>query len=584
VQTPQVSNRMPRLCYPILVAGLLISGALLLLLSAPSLVQATNYQVTNLNSSGPGSLRQAILDANGNAGHDTITFEPGLTGTIVLASALPVVNDHLTIAGPGASVISISGNGTSRVFEIAAGTAVTITNVTIRNGRALEGGGIYTQGTLVLSDTNVIGNSAGANGTGGGVFVLRGKVTLIGGQISGNSARLGGGIFIYEGNVTLSGGQIISNSAANGGGLGLYLESATFTQTGASIIALNSAELGGGLDIYKGSVMLRGGQIASNTARYRGGGVRVSAGTVLLSGGQIISNTADRGGGAYLALSTAIFTQTGISSITLNSANSGGGIHVDNGNVVISGGQIVSNTAEYYGGGVFLHVGNVIMSGGQIVSNTAPRGGGVYAAGTFTLTGASSITLNSANSGGGIYVDGGNVVINGAHIASNAAKYQGGGVSISGGSTTLENVQFLNNTAGDTGGALFSGASATVTDSCFVGNSAISVYKSGLSSLSARHNWWGAANGPSGAGSGDGDSVSTNVDYGDFLTVPILGCPTLSPDLAISKRVYPSSHIRDQDEVTYTIGLSNSGRSDAANVLLTDTLPGELNFARWCAK
>ena len=47
--------------------------------------------VTNTNDSGPGSLRQAIIDANTSAGHDTISFN--VFGTIVLASALPAIDD-----------------------------------------------------------------------------------------------------------------------------------------------------------------------------------------------------------------------------------------------------------------------------------------------------------------------------------------------------------------------------------------------------------------------------------------------------------------------------------------------------------
>jgi hypothetical protein len=47
-------------------------------------VPAMTFTVMNLNDMGTGSLRQAIMDANGNAGADTIVFQPGLSGTITL--------------------------------------------------------------------------------------------------------------------------------------------------------------------------------------------------------------------------------------------------------------------------------------------------------------------------------------------------------------------------------------------------------------------------------------------------------------------------------------------------------------------
>ena len=70
------------------------------LLLYPSLY-ATTYTVTNNNDAGAGSLRQAITDANANAGRDSITFNiAGIPPhTITLVTTLPNVTDTLWIDG-----------------------------------------------------------------------------------------------------------------------------------------------------------------------------------------------------------------------------------------------------------------------------------------------------------------------------------------------------------------------------------------------------------------------------------------------------------------------------------------------------
>ena len=96
----------------------------------------TSLVVSNTFDSGPGSLREAITQVAAVA---AITFAPGLTGTITLTSGeLVVGNTNLSIIGPGANLLSISGNNASRVFNIRAGSlnlsGLTIQYAVRRNG------------------------------------------------------------------------------------------------------------------------------------------------------------------------------------------------------------------------------------------------------------------------------------------------------------------------------------------------------------------------------------------------------------------------------------------------------------------
>ena len=90
------------------------------------------FLVTNLGDGGDGSLRQAILQSNSTPGPNEIDFASGLSGTITLTSGqLTITNNYVTIVGPGAGVLSVSGNHASRVFEVdavqAAFSGLTIT-------------------------------------------------------------------------------------------------------------------------------------------------------------------------------------------------------------------------------------------------------------------------------------------------------------------------------------------------------------------------------------------------------------------------------------------------------------------------
>jgi len=134
--------------------------------------QPSTLTVTNLHDSGAGSLRAAITAASNGT---TIDFAKGLHGTITLISGdLPIANS-VTIDGPGANLLTISGNDSSRIFDVSGSATVDISGLTLSDGLANVGGGILLEGSASLSANNcamsndeALGNAAGG-GFGGAI-------------------------------------------------------------------------------------------------------------------------------------------------------------------------------------------------------------------------------------------------------------------------------------------------------------------------------------------------------------------------------------------------------------------------------
>jgi hypothetical protein len=195
-------------------------------------VVLSTLSVTNNLGFGPGSLRDEINLAQGG---DTIVFSPSLSGqTIQLAGGNgPIellVTKNLTIQGPGAGKLAIDANAVARVFEIAQGAQVSISGLTIEDGRGRTGafdpspndyygGGILNEGTLTLSGCTVTGNSTSNSGPGeggGGGIANFGTMTMSGCTVTGNTAgSVGGGVY-NRGTLTVVGSTVTNNTAFYG--------------------------------------------------------------------------------------------------------------------------------------------------------------------------------------------------------------------------------------------------------------------------------------------------------------------------------------------------------------------------------
>lgn len=149
--------------------------------------------VTSAADSGMGSLRDTIAAAQNR---DTIVFDPSLVGqTITLTSGELAIDKSLDIEGSGADRLTISGNGSGRVFDLTgSGANVTIAGLTIADGLADRGAGIDNHGTLdladlVLADNQAIG-AAGQTDLGGGIENELGATLLVSDSISSSTIWL----------------------------------------------------------------------------------------------------------------------------------------------------------------------------------------------------------------------------------------------------------------------------------------------------------------------------------------------------------------------------------------------------------
>ena len=354
---------------------------------------AASFEVTNLNDSGAGSLRDVIDQANALAGADTITFQSGLTGTITLTSGHIDITDSVTVQGPGAAELTISGNGASRIFYLYnsadAPIDVTISSLTFVDGDDDLGGAIRADGeNLTVEHSMFLYNEAYY---GGGAIAFDTKFIEPSGRVGElhiddtvflyNSAYYDGGAVFVESAVDvveITNSRFEDNFAEKGGAL--FFEEVDNVIIADSVLTGNSAsENGGAVYLYNqtGDLDIVRTTIDANRMKGgRGGGLFVrQGGDVLIDESTISNNSAGVGGGVFLDYADQFDVVS--STISGNSAGSiGGGIYVDDTDfpVEISHSTITQNYAYEAGGGLALYDADLYVDHSIVSQNDAEDG------------------------------------------------------------------------------------------------------------------------------------------------------------------------------------------------------------------
>ncbi len=347
------------------------------------------------------TLWEAIENANADittgmvcapgSGADEIVFADGVGYTLTVSGQLPAITSEVTITGRGAGTTIIQANANPdtaiyRVFEVGAAGNLTLNDLTVQNGKcagacstnADSGGGILNGGTLTLNRVEVLNNRS--SGYGGGIYST-GTLNVTDSQIAGNQSSMeGGGICTSWDNsvATIIGSQISNNSAVSGGGVLIGNGSLTM---GDSTISGNFASGDGG-GFFNGAVTatITGSTINGNTATGDGGAI-VNLSPLSLSDSTITGNIAlgvsGAGGGAIYQFSEGSSPELYLTNVTLAGNNhetaGGDGIYLSDGPAFIGNSIIAGNGTENCGwsAGLILTNGNNLED-----TNTCMFGGG----------------------------------------------------------------------------------------------------------------------------------------------------------------------------------------------------------------
>ena len=375
-------------------------------------------------------------------------------------------------------------------------------NVTLSgNTTTGHGGGIFVVSNAQAELYNVTVSDNKAEGSTGGGIALRegGKLTMVGGTVSGNYSKLdGAGLYAHKDSVTtvtdtvftgntatgagggigfgntavatVTGAKVTGNTALNGGGV-IVQGTAEVTMEGCSVEhnkATNTKDLGGGGIFVSSKLTLKNSTVKENEAPVSGAGIYATGAILVLEGGSVCDNTSTGSGAGICATAKTQLTAQNVTVSGNETQSQAGGMLINKeSTATLSGVTVENNASQKDGGGIYAHTVQITVENAQITGNKsaasaggigfggsctgslkntkitgneAPNGGGMIVQGTSQIT-AEAVTAegNTATLGGGVFVNKGAAltVTGGSEFSGNKADKQGGAVYVAGGAAVI---------------------------------------------------------------------------------------------------------------------------------------------------
>ncbi len=251
------------------------------------------------------TLHDAVNAANNAAGDDTINFAAGVTGTIQFQNnVFPYsVTSNISLQGPGAKVLSLSGKG-SNILSIAPSAVVNISDLTFKDGTAgiaVNGGAISNSGILTVNNC-VFSHNSSNPGSGGAIATDSNQLTVNNCTFNDNTAQgLGGAIWSSSPPITVNNSTFTGNKAHYGGAI--YANRMTInnsTISGNAVSNQNNSAAGGGIYVPDdfSNINVSNTIIAGNTADFGPDvyGTITTSSFSLIGGNPLLAPLADNGG------------------------------------------------------------------------------------------------------------------------------------------------------------------------------------------------------------------------------------------------------------------------------------------------
>lgn len=345
----------------------------------------STFTVTTNSDAGAGSLREAIGLANATP-DSTINFS--ITGQILLLTALPDITASVSIEGPGSASLEIRRDDSAADFGIltiaAAANIVSVSGLTISNGRSFRGAGIFVGEAAVLNLNDVVVRDNAATNNGGGVFVdifasLNTNNSVIRNNTCTNddiTVGSGGGIAGFDDSIiNINTTEILENTANTlGGGIATnsILNATNSNISRNSTLTADIVGAGAGITVAS-DANIDNCIIDGNNSASDSGGIATASTISNITNSHITNNTAAGDGAGLVCFGTTNISYCTISGNT--SGGFGGGIGTNEGaiiNIKYSTFNDNNGAEEFGGDGIDIFTNNVVLVSNSTFTNNPP--------------------------------------------------------------------------------------------------------------------------------------------------------------------------------------------------------------------